>query len=189
MLGYASRVSSEVYSGKGTIASLGGLIQGLPGGAPRRVVVASDETVWSIVGPRVGAVLAEASLSTEVVTLPAGEDQKTLANVATVLGQLAQRGVERHDVLIALGGGVPGDLFGYVAASYMRGIPLIQVPTTLVSQVDSSIGGKVGVDMPEGKNLVGAFKHPERVVIDYDLLASLPLMSGYPAPLKWPSTA
>jgi 3-dehydroquinate synthase len=118
--------------------------------------------------------LRAAGLDPVLVRIPSGEDQKTVANVMTALGQLARLGIERHDVLVALGGGVPGDLFGYVAASYMRGIRLVQIPTTVVAQVDSSIGGKVGVDLPEAKNLVGAYKHPDRVIIDYEMLRTLP---------------
>ncbi|HXT36872.1 MAG TPA: 3-dehydroquinate synthase family protein, partial [Chloroflexota bacterium] len=88
--------------------------------------------------------------------------------------EFAALAVERGDLVVALGGGVPGDLFGFVAATYLRGLRLVQVPTTLVAQVDSAIGGKVGVDLPEGKNLVGAFKHPELVLADEDLLRTLP---------------
>jgi 3-dehydroquinate synthase len=174
VLRYGSGAVSEVYVAPGALQWLGPLILHLPGGPPRRVVLASDATVWHIFEQRIRTILDAASLPVTVTTIPAGEEQKTLANVTTVLGAVARSGVERHDVLVALGGGVPGDLFGYVAASYMRGIRLVQVPTTLVSQVDSSIGGKVGVDLPEGKNLVGAFKHPECVLVDHDTLVTLP---------------
>jgi 3-dehydroquinate synthase len=122
----------------------------------------------------VRALLAHQGLSVETLTIPAGEEQKTLANVVAAYDRLARSGAERGDVLVALGGGVVGDLFGFVAATYLRGMRLVQAPTTLVAQVDSSLGGKVGVDLPAGKNLVGAFKHPIWVVADQDLLLTLP---------------
>ncbi len=174
VLGYQLNARSEVFAGSGLLARAGKLVDSLPGGPPRRVVVGTDDTVLRIAGASLQSMLAAAGYEPVMVVIPAGEQNKTLANVGYALGELARHGVERHDVLVALGGGVPGDLFGFVAATYMRGIRLIQIPTTVVSQVDSSIGGKVGVDLPEGKNLVGAFRHPDRVLIDYDLLATLP---------------
>jgi 3-dehydroquinate synthase len=106
--------------------------------------------------------------------MPAGEAAKTLETVRAAYSWLAGQRVERGDTVIALGGGVVGDLAGFVAATYLRGLRLVQAPTTLVAQVDSAIGGKVGVDLPEGKNLVGAFHQPALVLADTDLLATLP---------------
>lgn len=107
------------------------------------------------------------------LVLPAGEETKNLATFAQCLEWLAERRFSRSTSIVALGGGVIGDLGGYVAASYMRGVPYIQVPTTLLAQVDSSVGGKVGVDLPQGKNLAGAFHPPQRVVISIDALKTL----------------
>jgi 3-dehydroquinate synthase len=174
VLSYTLGSQSEIFADNRLLERIGDLLRGIRGGSPTRVVVGTDDTVFEILGADLLRSLQGEGFDAVEVRIPGGEHEKTLANVAFALGQLARHGVDRHDVLIALGGGVPGDLFGFVAASYMRGIRLVQVPTTVVSQVDSSIGGKVGVDLPEGKNLVGAFKHPERVIIDYAVLASLP---------------
>jgi shikimate kinase/3-dehydroquinate synthase len=106
--------------------------------------------------------------------MPAGEAHKTLTTVESLYGQFLAAGLDRGSLIVALGGGVVGDVAGFAAATYMRGLPLVQVPTTLLSMVDSSVGGKTGVDLPAGKNLVGAFKQPALVVIDPTLLVSLP---------------
>ena len=103
-----------------------------------------------------------------------GEAHKNLDTVRGIYDDLLALGADRRTTLVALGGGVIGDMAGYAAATYMRGIPLLQIPTTLLSMVDSSVGGKVGVDLPQGKNLIGAFKQPRRVIIDTDVLATLP---------------
>lgn len=106
--------------------------------------------------------------------MPDGEIYKNLDTVRQLYKDFAEAGLDRNGVVIALGGGVVGDTVGFAAASYMRGVRLVQIPTSLLSMVDSSVGGKVGVDIPEGKNLVGAFKQPELVIIDTDVLKSLP---------------
>jgi shikimate kinase/3-dehydroquinate synthase len=103
-----------------------------------------------------------------------GETHKTLEEAGRLLSQLARAGVRRDDAIVALGGGVVGDIAGFAAATYLRGVPLVQVPTTLLAQVDSAIGGKVGVNHPMGKNLIGAFHQPAAVVVDLDVLATLP---------------
>jgi 3-dehydroquinate synthase len=174
VLRYAGEASSTVYCGSGLLASLGKLVRGGPAGPPNRALLCGDASVDALHGEQVAAALAESGLTVQRVTMPAGEPHKNLQTVTTMYTRFAKLGVERSDVLIALGGGVPGDLFGFVAATYLRGLRLIQIPTTLVAQVDSAIGGKVGVDLPEGKNLVGAFKHAELVVADVDLLSTLP---------------
>jgi 3-dehydroquinate synthase len=111
----------------------------------------------------------------DVLTIPPGESNKTRETWARLTDQLLAKGYGRDSAVIALGGGVVGDLAGFVAATFMRGIPVVQVPTTLVAMVDSAIGGKTAVDTPAGKNLVGAFHSPAKVVIDPHLLATLPL--------------
>jgi 3-dehydroquinate synthase len=139
-----------------------------------RYFLAADETVASLHGERTAEILKSAGLSVEALTLPAGETAKTMDTALSVVDGLLRRGADRSSGIIALGGGVTGDVVGFAASIYMRGIPCIQIPTTLVAQVDSSIGGKTGVNREEGKNLVGAFHQPKAVVIDMEYLQTLP---------------
>lgn len=134
-----------------------------------RAIVVSD----SHVGPLHGEVLAE-RLETQLLTMPAGEAHKRLDTVEQLYVDMVNAGADRKTRVMALGGGVVGDTVGFAAATYMRGLPLVQMPTSLLAMVDSSVGGKVGVDLLEGKNLVGAFKQPEVVLIDPDVLQTLP---------------
>ena len=142
--------------------------------AARRAVILTEPGAWGAAGPGIAAALAGAAIPTELVLLPQGEAAKSLAVVEAASRELAGRHVERGEPVIAVGGGALGDTAGFVAATYLRGLPLVQVPTTLVAQIDSSIGGKTGVDLPEGKNLVGAFHQPAAIVIDIALLGTLP---------------
>jgi 3-dehydroquinate synthase len=174
VLRYAGGESTALIAGYGVLRHLGRVVASLPPRRPARVFLCSDEQVLALHGAAAHALLAQEGLAVETLAIPAGEEQKTLANVADAYERLARYGAERGDVLVACGGGVVGDLFGFVAATYLRGIRLVQAPTTVVAQVDSSLGGKVGVDLPAGKNLVGAFKHPVWVVADHHLLTTLP---------------
>lgn len=142
-------------------------IYGLAG---RRTLIVSNTTVGPLYGEKLTQLLPKSAL----ITVPDGEIYKTQATVSQLYDEFAQHGLDRSGVVIALGGGVIGDTVGYAAASYMRGVRFVQIPTSLLAMVDSSVGGKVGVDIPQGKNLVGAFKQPDLVVIDPDVLASLP---------------
>jgi 3-dehydroquinate synthase len=154
----------------------------------KRYVVVADSHVAEILGARLMASLADAGVAAELITFPQGEASKHLATVAELASRLAQLGLDRKDALIALGGGVTGDITGFLAAIYMRGIPFVQIPTTLLAQVDSSVGGKTGVDIPEGKNLVGAFYQPRCVFIDSSVLLSLPtaeLLNGLAEVIKY----
>jgi 3-dehydroquinate synthase len=140
----------------------------------KRYVIISDSHVAALYGEALLNSLKTVGLAVDLVTFPRGESSKHLATVADLAGKLARLGVDRKDGLIALGGGVTGDITGFLAATYMRGISFVQVPTTLLAQVDSSVGGKTGVDIPEGKNLVGAFYQPKAVYIDSLVLKTLP---------------
>ena len=141
-------------------------------GLQGHVVVVSNETVAPLYGERLVSRLPNADL---IVTAD-GEEHKNLRTAARIYDEMLALGADRHTTLIALGGGVIGDTAGYAAATYMRGIRLIQMPTTLLSMVDSSVGGKVGVDLPQGKNLIGAFKQPQAVVVDTEVLQTLPAL-------------
>ena len=134
------------------------------------VVVVTNDCVAPLHGERLVRRLPRASM----IVAPDGEGHKNLDTVRDVYDRMLAVGADRNTVLVALGGGVVGDMAGYVAATYMRGIRLVQMPTTLLSMVDSSVGGKVGVDLPQGKNLIGAFKQPQMVVIDTNVLDTLP---------------
>jgi len=154
----------------------------------KRYAVVADSHVAGLVGGRLMASLAEAGVAADLVTFPRGEASKHLATVADLASKLAGLGFDRKDGLIALGGGVTGDITGFLAAIYMRGIPFVQIPTTLLAQVDSSVGGKTGVDIPEGKNLVGVFYQPRCVYIDSGVLLSLPhaeLLNGLAEVIKY----
>ncbi len=140
----------------------------------KRFAVISDSHVASLYGDTLMQSLSGAGIEAELITFPRGEENKNLSTIGMLASKLAQKGFDRKDALIALGGGVTGDITGFLASVYMRGIPFVQVPTTLLAQVDSSVGGKTGVDIPEGKNLVGIFYQPRVVFVDPAVLASLP---------------
>ncbi|MGH2942968.1 MAG: 3-dehydroquinate synthase, partial [Solirubrobacteraceae bacterium] len=157
--------------------------RGLIGGLPRpgrRAFVVTDEHV----GARYSGALRDTH---HTITIPAGEEHKTLAVAERVWRELAAHGMGRDDHLVALGGGVVGDLAGFCAATYQRGVPVVQVPTTVVAQVDSAYGGKTGVDLPEAKNYVGAYHQPAAVITDLVTLRTLPaeeLAAGYAEVVK-----
>jgi shikimate kinase/3-dehydroquinate synthase len=142
--------------------------------ATPRAIVISEPGAWAAVGEALTAALGADGRTVERILLPQGEDAKRLAVIEDASRQLARLRAERREPLIAVGGGALGDAAGFLAATWLRGVPLIHVPTTLVAQIDSSIGGKTGVDLPEGKNLVGAFHQPLAVVIDIATLVTLP---------------
>ena len=140
----------------------------------RRAILVSEPGAWAAAGERLAAVLAGAGWTVATVMLPEGEAAKRLSVLETGASELARLRVERDEPIVAIGGGALGDAAGFLAATYLRGIPIVHVPTTLVAQIDSSIGGKTAVDLPEGKNLVGAFHQPAAIVIDVGVLATLP---------------
>jgi 3-dehydroquinate synthase len=162
----------DVVVERGALGRLGAELVAL--GTRGKVVVCSDANVAPLYLEPVNAGLSEAGFTTSHLVIPAGEAQKTLARVEEVYGVLYERGVARGDTLVALGGGVVGDLFGFAAATYLRGLRLVQAPTTLLAQVDAAVGGKTGVDFRAGKNHVGAFYQPRLVVADPDTLRTLP---------------
>jgi len=148
----------------------------------RRTVVVTDATVAELHGDRVLAALSDGGIAARLIVLPPGEQTKSFEGLADLCDRLLAETLDRGDVITALGGGVIGDLTGFAAAIYKRGIDFVQLPTTLLAQVDSSVGGKTAIDTPRGKNLIGAFHQPRRVLADIDVLATLPareLRAGY----------
>ena len=143
-------------------------------GYSARSMIVTDTNVEPLHAAHIAKVLHRAGLQAEIAVIPAGESSKSLAEADRLFTRAIEMGLDRKSPIFALGGGVVGDLAGFVAASYMRGVPFIQLPTSLLAQVDSSVGGKVAVNHQLGKNLIGAFYQPEAVFIDLDLLASLP---------------
>ena len=174
----------DVVTGSGLIASLAPRIERVAGKLPRRVFVLTSPEIWGLWGDALQSSFAVPPI---VLFLQPGERHKTLASVEKLLRQMVEAGGDRGSLLIALGGGIVGDVGGFVAAIFMRGIPYVQVPTTFLAQVDSSVGGKTGVNLPEGKNLVGSFHHPLAVFADIGALGTLPereLRSGLMESIK-----
>lgn len=163
--------SYDVLIGRGLLDKVGDLLQGKINGP---VAIISDNSVATLFAYRVEHQPAMAALQPFRLKVPVGETSKSMEQVAQLLSQMAQKRVPRTGTVIGLGGGVVGDLAGFVAASYLRGVAFVQVPTSLLAMVDSSVGGKTGVNLPEGKNLVGAFHQPKLVVADLDTLKTLP---------------
>ncbi len=163
---YSITIGSEI------LPSLPFKIKETGAGAP--VAIVSNPEIWKHYGNIVENALASAHISSFPVLLPPGEEEKNLHTLETVYTALLKKGMGRKSLLIALGGGIVGDITGFAASTFMRGIAFIQVPTTLLAMVDSSVGGKTGVNLPEGKNLVGAFCQPEHVLIDINTLQTLP---------------
>jgi 3-dehydroquinate synthase len=154
----------------------------------RRTAVVSDATVWGLHGARLSAALERAGIAVSPVIVAPGEQTKSFEGLADVTERLLALELDRGDVVTAFGGGVVGDLAGFAAAIYKRGIDFVQIPTTLLAQVDSSVGGKTAIDTPRGKNLVGAFHQPRLVLADLDVLATLPdreMRAGYAEVVKY----
>ncbi len=164
--------SYEIVVGHGALAELADRVRATC--PANRYAVISDASVAKLYGHAVIGRLRDGALAAELFEFPAGEAHKTRATWTALSDQMLARRFGRDSGVIALGGGVVGDVAGFVAATYLRGVPYVQIPTSLLAMIDSSIGGKTGVDVPGGKNLIGAFHQPRLVVADLDLLASLP---------------
>lgn len=163
----------DILIGSGLLAQSGALIRKALPKAGKAMVV-SDDNVFPLYGQQVVDSLATAGLQVSSYVFPHGENHKTLETYAAVLNELCAARLTRSDLVVALGGGVVGDLAGFAAATYQRGISLVQIPTTLLAAVDSSVGGKTAVDLPAGKNQVGCFYQPNLVICDIDTLSTLP---------------
>jgi 3-dehydroquinate synthase len=164
--------SYPIYLADGVLAQTGAYLANL--GYRGRCAVVTNPTVGQYHAGPLLATLQAAGFEPTRIDIPDGEQFKTLATVAALYDRFIEARLDRRSPVIALGGGVLGDTAGFAAASFLRGVPLVQLPTTLLAMVDSSVGGKTGVDLPQGKNLVGAFKQPELVLIDPTMLATLP---------------
>jgi len=175
-----------IFVGYGLLDKLGEELKKVT--SSRVAIVISDENVSRLYGDQVEKVLRNAGFAVNPFIVPPGEETKSINTAIDIYNFLIKKRVERNDILIALGGGMIGDLAGFVAATYLRGIPWIQVPTSLIGMVDASIGGKVAVNHPEGKNLIGAFYQPKFVLADTRALATLPereLTSGWAEVVKY----
>jgi len=163
--------SYQIHIGAGVLERLGELCAAV--GLKGKCLIITDENVGELYASSALKSLESTGFSACVATLPPGEQTKCGEQVFELYSRCIECGLDRHSFIVALGGGVIGDLAGYVAASYLRGIPFVQVPTSLLAMVDSSVGGKTGINLPEGKNLVGAFYQPELVLADLHTLKTL----------------
>jgi len=176
----------DVVIGPGLLAEAGARIA--PLARRKRLAVVSDETVWGLHGQAFTASLEAAGLTAPPILVPPGEQTKSFEGLADVSDRLLALELDRGDLVAAFGGGVVGDLTGFAAAIYKRGIDFVQIPTTLLAQVDSSVGGKTAIDVAAGKNLVGAFHQPRLVLADLDVLSTLPereMRAGYAEVIKY----
>jgi 3-dehydroquinate synthase len=184
-VGLAER-AYDVLIGPGLLAEAGARIA--PFTRRKRLAVVSDETVWARHGAALAGSLEAAGLAVLPVIVAPGEQTKSFEGLAEVTDRLLALELDRGDLVCAFGGGVVGDLAGFAAAIYKRGVDFVQIPTTLLAQVDSSVGGKTAIDTPRGKNLVGAFHQPRLVLADLDVLATLPereMRAGYSEVIKY----
>ncbi len=176
----------DVLIGQGLIARAGEFAKPLL--KRGRIAVVADETVMRLHGAALVAAFAKQGIDAPVISVPSGEASKSFNELARVSDRLLELELDRGDLVAAFGGGVAGDLAGFAAAIYKRGIDFIQIPTTLLAQVDSSVGGKTAIDTPRGKNLVGAFHQPRLVLADLDVLSTLPdreMRAGYAEVIKY----
>ncbi|MEP1230116.1 MAG: 3-dehydroquinate synthase [Litorimonas sp.] len=176
--------SYDIHIGEGLLPKLGTLIA--PVMTHKRLAIITDENVYAHHGATIKAALKDYELS--LIIRPAGEAQKSMAVLGEVLDDLFEAKFDRTDMILAFGGGVIGDLAGFAASIYKRGMPFIQIPTTLLAQVDSSVGGKTAINTRFGKNLIGAFYQPKMVIADTDILSTLPpreIKAGYAEVVKY----
>jgi 3-dehydroquinate synthase len=173
-----------IFIGSGLLANIGAFIESYV--PSKRVAIVTDENVYGLYGKAIETALTDYHVT--MIVRPAGEDQKSFSGLEAVLNSLFKAGLDRSDLLIAFGGGVIGDLAGFAASIYKRGLPFVQIPTTLLAQVDSSVGGKTAINNAYGKNLIGAFYQPKAVIADTDVLSTLPpreIKAGYAEILKY----
>jgi len=163
--------SYNIYIEKGLLDKSGDLISSLP--VRKNIVIITNTTIAPLYLEKVKTSLLKSHFKVNEIILPDGENYKTLDSISGIYNELIKMDFDRNSAIIALGGGVVGDMSGFAAATFFRGVPYIQIPTTLLSQVDSSVGGKTGVNLPGGKNMVGAFYQPQTVIIDPDVLKTL----------------
>ena len=178
--------SYDIIVGEGLIAKAGDLLAAAFDG--RRAVIVTDKNVADHYLKPLEKSLNESGISMTSIVLPAGEQTKDFAHLENLVSQLLDDKIERSTVLIALGGGVIGDLTGFAASIVLRGVDFVQIPTSLLAQVDSSVGGKTGINAQQGKNLVGAFYQPKIVLADIDTLDTLPrreVLAGYAEIVKY----
>ena len=171
-----------ILIGHGVLGSVGTELRRAYKSKATRIAIISNEKVFSLYGSRVLESLQQQAFDVSQFLIGDGERFKTMKTLAAVLSFLAEQGFQRSDAVLALGGGVVGDVAGFAAASYLRGIGFFQAPTTVLAQIDSSVGGKTGVNLPQGKNLIGSFYQPHAVFIDTEVLRTLPqreLTSGW----------
>ena len=169
--------SYDIVIGYGLEQELRAFVQGA--GFSRQAMLVTDSNVGPLYGENVRVILEAGGLSVTVVTIPAGESSKSLAVAEKLYTRAIELGLDRKSPIFALGGGVVGDLAGFIAATYMRGVPFVQLPTSLLAQVDSSVGGKVAVNHALGKNLIGAFYQPKAVFMDLSMMKTLPKREIY----------
>lgn len=182
----------EIRIGRGILPYAGHIARDSFGRLAQRIALISNPTVFSLYGAVVLDSLQGSGFAVSHLLIEDGEDQKSLSTVETALQFLNETRIERSDGVVALGGGVVGDVAGFAAAIYLRGVRFLQMPTTLLAQIDSSVGGKTGVNLPAGKNLVGCFHQPSAVVVDVETLTTLPsreLVAGWCEMVKQGSVA
>ncbi len=165
----------DIRIGAGLLRDLGPAVRESGGQTARTVAIVSNQTVFNLYGKPAIRSLRSAGFTVKPLLVADGELYKSFPALDRVVGFLAENRLQRNDVVVALGGGVVGDLAGFAAAVYLRGVPFVQVPTTLLAQIDSSVGGKTGINLLYGKNLAGAFHQPQLVLIETDTLRTLPL--------------
>ncbi len=161
----------EILIGPGLLTDLGTFLNEHP--LSDHYVMVTDSNVKEFLADDLLSILEQAGIKVDLISFPAGEASKNMETIVSLAREMVRLGADRKSAVLAVGGGVVGDMAGFLASIYMRGIPFIQIPTTLLAQVDSSVGGKTGVDLPEGKNLLGTFYQPKRVFIDIGVLATL----------------
>ena len=180
-----SQLNYPVVVGRGAVADIGGYMR--EAGIDGRAFLIADHCMFPVLVRRLHEALESGGYPTHALIIELGESRKTIESANRIYEWLAELRAERTDCLVSMGGGVTSDLVGYVAATWLRGVPVVHVPTTLASMVDASIGGKTGVNLPVGKNLVGAFKQPKLVLDDVELLDTLPpreMASGWAEAIK-----
>ncbi len=170
----ARKQKYEIHIGRGLLSDAGIVARTRLGKVARRVVIVSNEIVFSLYGSRVVESFQTQGFDVSHLLIGEGERAKSLRTIEKLVHFLQETRLERGDAVVSLGGGVVGDIAGFVASIYLRGLPFIQLPTTLLAQIDSSVGGKTGVNLSRGKNLVGSFHQPAAVLIDIDTLVTLP---------------